>query len=815
MSKKIFGGILHDGKVLNVVGVKGEKGQTGSVGPQGEQGAPFTYADFTAEQLEALRGPQGGQGVQGEQGEKGDAFTYSDFTQEQLEALRGPQGIQGPQGDSAVYNPDDPDTPDFVMANTTGNSTTKAMTQKAVTDELMRISEFPIKTIRKSEIVYNAWRITSNKWQVGMDSQAKGYYINVVKYRGHKIVITPQNEVNISIAFTVNIGVNDQESAEGDFAIVDGTVASSNTSVQYAEGYSDQIGSNAETNYAPIEAIIPNDCNYLWATWKYKGADRRPETIVIYESKSLQYVADVMREETDARIEQTTGQSTTQVMSQKATTDAIEEISYGKLKEMDTSAIKSNAGRIYQNTWYRPQSSGSKSNGYIIPIDEYRGCKAVFTPKEETLEAEVSMRIAFCTAPYVEYQAVQYCVGTSLYTSKEAITFDVPDDANYLWIGVLIGSVDCRPQKVEFYGRKTAEDLANLEVRISLLEEKYNEPNVINQAKFGEANVSLLHFSDIHADALAMEAIRGWADEKGKYIDDILNTGDTVLAYYGDDAWTNIKKYGLDQALFAVGNHDRRTTSGYKTVPVADAYATYFENVEEWGVTQPEDAAENYLMYYYKDYAAGVRLIVLDGEAQDAAQVQWLEATLANAIANNLTVVIAAHYVPGNFSEDYIVGTPCGRSTFHAANYSRMEEINSYFKMGAAYPQAVQDFIDAGGKFAIWLCGHYHLDLLAYAWKGWGRNMSTDDGGNYYTDGGNKVYCEKSDILFAAINRAGSNSDSRTDRSVIRHCANFVTIQPANNVVKIIRVGINIDKFLRPINVITYDYVKKVIIANY
>lgn len=48
----------------------------------------------------------------------------------------GPQGPQGPQGDSAVYDPSSPDTPDFEMANTTGQSTTKAMTQKAVTDEL-------------------------------------------------------------------------------------------------------------------------------------------------------------------------------------------------------------------------------------------------------------------------------------------------------------------------------------------------------------------------------------------------------------------------------------------------------------------------------------------------------------------------------------------------------------------------------------------------------------------------------------------------------------------------------------------------------
>ena len=52
-----------------------------------------------------VRGPAGPQGVQGIQGEKGDPFTYDDFTEEQLAGLVGPagpqgiQGIQGPKGD--------------------------------------------------------------------------------------------------------------------------------------------------------------------------------------------------------------------------------------------------------------------------------------------------------------------------------------------------------------------------------------------------------------------------------------------------------------------------------------------------------------------------------------------------------------------------------------------------------------------------------------------------------------------------------------------------------------------------------------------
>ena len=59
------------------------KGLQGEPGPKGD---PFTYADFTTEQLENLKGPKG---------DKGEPFKYTDFTAAQLEALRGPQGPKG------------------------------------------------------------------------------------------------------------------------------------------------------------------------------------------------------------------------------------------------------------------------------------------------------------------------------------------------------------------------------------------------------------------------------------------------------------------------------------------------------------------------------------------------------------------------------------------------------------------------------------------------------------------------------------------------------------------------------------------------
>lgn len=83
-------------------GPQGEKGSTGIRGPQGEQGPigdPFTFDNFTSEQLKSLSGPKGDQGDNGDQGE---SFKYKDFTRDQLLLLKGKQGDRGLKGDTGI-----------------------------------------------------------------------------------------------------------------------------------------------------------------------------------------------------------------------------------------------------------------------------------------------------------------------------------------------------------------------------------------------------------------------------------------------------------------------------------------------------------------------------------------------------------------------------------------------------------------------------------------------------------------------------------------------------------------------------------------
>ena len=124
-----------EAKVSTVTGQKGDPGQ------KGDKGDPFTYNDFTAEQLAALKGPKGDQGIQGAtgqpgiqgpqgpigpkgdtgakgeqgpagpqgiqgpigpQGPKGEPLRFSDLTPDQIAQLKGPKGDPGPQGPAGV-----------------------------------------------------------------------------------------------------------------------------------------------------------------------------------------------------------------------------------------------------------------------------------------------------------------------------------------------------------------------------------------------------------------------------------------------------------------------------------------------------------------------------------------------------------------------------------------------------------------------------------------------------------------------------------------------------------------------------------------
>lgn len=86
-------------------GAQGPKGETGAKGPKGDKGDPFTYADFTAAQLAALKGEKGDKGATGEKGEKGAQGEKGDTGAKGDPGATGATGPQGPTGATGPTGP--------------------------------------------------------------------------------------------------------------------------------------------------------------------------------------------------------------------------------------------------------------------------------------------------------------------------------------------------------------------------------------------------------------------------------------------------------------------------------------------------------------------------------------------------------------------------------------------------------------------------------------------------------------------------------------------------------------------------------------
>ena len=92
-------------------GVKGEKGDPGETGPQGEKGPQGEAGPQGPTGETGPQGPAGAvgpQGAPGEKGEKGEPFTYDDFTPEQLASLKGEKGDKGDPGGQGEPGPQGP-----------------------------------------------------------------------------------------------------------------------------------------------------------------------------------------------------------------------------------------------------------------------------------------------------------------------------------------------------------------------------------------------------------------------------------------------------------------------------------------------------------------------------------------------------------------------------------------------------------------------------------------------------------------------------------------------------------------------------------
>lgn len=290
--------------------------------------------------------------------------------------------------------------------------------------------------------------------------------------------------------------------------------------------------------------------------------------------------------------------------------------------------------------------------------------------------------------------------------------------------------------------------------------------------------VNLLHFSDIHGDFINLPRLIDFASTFPD-LDAILFTGDMVNNQWSDGIafWENTQ--GAEDILVAVGNHD----CAGKTA--AECYGRYISPfVSNWGVTSQAD-----LCYYYKDWATmKVRLIVLDCMHWDATQASWLATTLASAKTAGYHVVVANHYAPASSPTGI---KSCSFDTL-GSNDAQWDNINS------AAPSAVQDFIDGGGKFVCWLCGHTHADMFRHPTSYPHQLYVAVANASTPTHAGGPATCQ-------LVRESGTLAED---------LFNLVSINTDKEMLTITRVGADHDTLGRHIGTVVYDYAENEIIWN-
>ena len=300
--------------------------------------------------------------------------------------------------------------------------------------------------------------------------------------------------------------------------------------------------------------------------------------------------------------------------------------------------------------------------------------------------------------------------------------------------------------------------------------------------------------TDIHGHQENLQRFTEFVAKYKSYTDDLLCLGDMVAASWADsmDFWNNVK--GSEKILLTIGNHDtcligEGQDSIWDYYSGKQAYDRYFAPyIQNWNVSQPENANENGYCWYCKDYLESkVRLVVLDCmyiEKDTAkAQLSWFTNVLSDAKDKGLSVVAAKHY-PFNVVQDK------DNNTFNNLDTSPYwgnpkDSIKDFL-------DAINNFISGGGEFICWLNGDSHYDF-----------QGTIEGyPNQYAI-----------ALENALLDSTWGDSVRLRGTKSQDSFNYVTFDTNSKLIKIVRVGNNSDRYLRAKNYICYDYKNKKIIA--
>ena len=307
----------------------------------------------------------------------------------------------------------------------------------------------------------------------------------------------------------------------------------------------------------------------------------------------------------------------------------------------------------------------------------------------------------------------------------------------------------------------------------------------------------IAHITDIHADVQRYANFRKFVDDNASVIDCALCTGDYV-DNQNDEQWTAMNEVsGNVDVLQVVGNHDAGNQAGDTLIGDVDL------------VTKFSIETNTGKMYYYVDYDE-IRIIVLnqfEGSTRGTYvynndEITWLLSILDDSITNSKHVIIACHipdtFPVGNnkgFYQRYNKGYP----QYPTMN-SGLEDVINAFKHGTSVTTTLSGNINvnhtfsSAGDFVCWICGHYHGDFIGY---------STTYSDQLYLNG-NCGVCQPAPFKYTFMGETFSDL-ARIPKTVSEDCFNAYAFDFKERLVKVVKIGADMNDILQPRQVAVYD----------
>lgn len=327
-------------------------------------------------------------------------------------------------------------------------------------------------------------------------------------------------------------------------------------------------------------------------------------------------------------------------------------------------------------------------------------------------------------------------------------------------------------------------------------------------------NFIIAHLSDIHSDLIRYERFIKFVNSNKKYIDSAIVTGDFVMAPL-PAAFAELisveEKYPDTQLVKAMGNHDKYT-GGYPEITTEQSYSYLHFNTNT-GKT-----------YYNIDYTKyGIRLIVLNnydsdklpGTAQySQAQIDWFIETLKDAKTKGLSVLIGKHTFEGWESAPNDKGFYQRYDLWHDERVSPevmvcsgipVEDIVDAFKHGKSINETytysdgtpsltVNTSFSGNGDFIAYLNGHCHMDLIGYS-----RTYSDQ----LYLNVGIGSHGATN---YTQLRPTEEATDIPRDDGKNQDLFNVYGIDKKNRIVKVCRVGADVNDILEDRKVAVFEY---------